>query len=426
MGEPFPYPTKTIPELPAAATLVGGEVVWINQAGVDSQTSLDAIVALMEEIYVPPAPPAPSNAPPAMDGVAAPGTSTLWSRGDHVHPSDTTRLPLAGGTMSGPVNLFAGSTTPTVAPLTDSSTSPASTAFVQGAIALGRGTTVPLIDAGTGAIGTATTWARADHVHPLLRLDQLALPTANVSLNGHNLISLAAPVNPTDAATKAYVDAIPSASPNPGNGISIVSNVISAVPTNGISVTSAGIGAVAAPAGGLSVVPAGIEALAGNGISVSSTGIAAVAASGGGLSVTAGGIGAVAGNGISVGAGIAAVAGNGINVSASGIAAVAATNGGLLVTSAGITAVGIGGQISVGSGGIGIAATYAGQTSIVTVGDITTGSWDAGPVNAPSVTSAGGIGAASASVTGTVTAGSVVGSSPTAVLDSFVIDCGTF
>lgn len=44
---------------------------------------------------------APSNATPLINGVAVPGTSPLGSRGDHVHPTDTTRAPLSAGTASG-------------------------------------------------------------------------------------------------------------------------------------------------------------------------------------------------------------------------------------------------------------------------------------------------------------------------------------
>lgn len=36
--------------------------------------------------------PSPSSTAPAMDGVAAAGSSLLYSRGDHVHPSDTSKL----------------------------------------------------------------------------------------------------------------------------------------------------------------------------------------------------------------------------------------------------------------------------------------------------------------------------------------------
>jgi hypothetical protein len=54
--------------------------------------------------------PLASSTPPAMDGTAAPGVATTFSRGDHVHPTDTSRaaasalasyVPLAGGSMTG-------------------------------------------------------------------------------------------------------------------------------------------------------------------------------------------------------------------------------------------------------------------------------------------------------------------------------------
>lgn len=43
----------------------------------------------------------PSSTSPVMDGTAAVGTGSTWARADHVHPSDTSRLALAGGTMTG-------------------------------------------------------------------------------------------------------------------------------------------------------------------------------------------------------------------------------------------------------------------------------------------------------------------------------------
>lgn len=39
--------------------------------------------------------PAPSGTTPAIDGTAAVGTSTAFARADHIHPTDTTRAPLA-------------------------------------------------------------------------------------------------------------------------------------------------------------------------------------------------------------------------------------------------------------------------------------------------------------------------------------------
>jgi hypothetical protein len=130
------------------------------------------------------------TAAPVMNGTAAVGTSTLFARQDHVHPTDSTRAPLASPTFTGtpaaPTATAGTSTTqiattafvatsyaPLASPaLTGTPTAPtaavntntaqlATTAFV---INQASGTT-PLMD-GTAAVGSGTTWARADHVHP--------------------------------------------------------------------------------------------------------------------------------------------------------------------------------------------------------------------------------------------------------------------
>jgi hypothetical protein len=72
-----------------------------------SNTSQIASTAFVTAAITAAAVPAPSNANPAMDGTAAPGASALYSRGDHVHPSDTSRLALVGGTMTGALVLAA-------------------------------------------------------------------------------------------------------------------------------------------------------------------------------------------------------------------------------------------------------------------------------------------------------------------------------
>jgi hypothetical protein len=69
----------------------------------------------------------PSNANPAMDSVAAPGSSALYSRGDHVHPSDITKASLASPVFTGDPK----APTPNAG---DNDTSLATTAFVTTAI----------------------------------------------------------------------------------------------------------------------------------------------------------------------------------------------------------------------------------------------------------------------------------------------------
>jgi hypothetical protein len=67
-----------------------------------------------------------------MDGAAAVGAATKYAREDHVHPSDTTRAPLASPTFTGDPK----APTPTAG---DNDTSIATTAFVTAAVAAGGG-----------------------------------------------------------------------------------------------------------------------------------------------------------------------------------------------------------------------------------------------------------------------------------------------
>jgi hypothetical protein len=101
---------------------------------------------------------------PIMDGTAAVGTAPRFARADHVHPTDTSRAPLASPAFSG---------TPT---------------------------------APTAAVGTNTTQIATTAFVRATRLDQLAAPAADLGLGGYRLTGLGDPQGAQDAVTKAYVD----------------------------------------------------------------------------------------------------------------------------------------------------------------------------------------------------------------------------
>lgn len=105
---------------------------------------------------------------PLMAGTAAVGTSYLFARQDHKHPTDTSNF----------------------------------------------SATVPLM-AGTAAVGTATTYSRSDHIHPT---DTSRAPLNSPSFTGVPLVPTAAlGTNTTQAASTAFVkatiDAIIGAAP---------------------------------------------------------------------------------------------------------------------------------------------------------------------------------------------------------------------
>jgi hypothetical protein len=86
-----------------AALAAGGGVTSFNgRAGVVTLTGADITAAggaLLTSL------PAASTSLPLMNGSATAGASALYARGDHVHPSDTTRLALTGGTMTGAITV---------------------------------------------------------------------------------------------------------------------------------------------------------------------------------------------------------------------------------------------------------------------------------------------------------------------------------
>lgn len=98
--------------------------LWGGHLNGDLDT-LDALIKTVETKAN--AVPAASTTLPIVDGTAAAGVATTYARGDHVHPTDTSRAAV--------------------------SAIPAAS------------TTLPLIE-GTAAIGSSMTYARADHVHP--------------------------------------------------------------------------------------------------------------------------------------------------------------------------------------------------------------------------------------------------------------------
>lgn len=63
-----------------------GAVITIHKTTAQKTVTAEDELALKSDI------PAPSTATPAMDGTGAAGTSAAFARGDHVHPTDTSRM----------------------------------------------------------------------------------------------------------------------------------------------------------------------------------------------------------------------------------------------------------------------------------------------------------------------------------------------
>lgn len=153
-----------------------------------------------------PAPPAAASTPPLMDGAGAVGTGNTWARSDHQHPSDTSKLSLTGGTMTGAIVLAADPA---------ANMQPVTLQYYNAHLPAvpAASTTLPAMN-GVAAIGTGNTWARSDHVH--------ASDTTKLSLSGGTLtgplIAAADPTVSLGVATKQYVDSKGGLADAPSDG----------------------------------------------------------------------------------------------------------------------------------------------------------------------------------------------------------------
>lgn len=178
--------------------------------------------------------PGATSTSPKMDGTAAVGSETTWAKGDHVHPTDTSRQAkitasgmlkgdgLGGVTaavegtdyiashqdISGKVNksgdTMTGKLTLDGAPTQNLHA--ATKKYVDDSIPSvpSAYTSTPEMD-GTGAAGSSNAWAKGDHVHPT---DTTRAPLASPSFTGTPAAPTAASgTNTTQLATCAFVQA---------------------------------------------------------------------------------------------------------------------------------------------------------------------------------------------------------------------------
>lgn len=321
-------------------------------------------------------------------------------------------------TFTGSVDLTGSAATASTQTSSDSSTKLATTAFVKAqnyitgnqnisftGDATGSGTTsVTLTLANTGITGgtytkltinakglaTAGTTLEAADIPTLTaakisdfdtqvranRLDQLAAPTASVSLNSQKITNLATPTSDSDAATKAYVDASRS-------GLDVKASCRVATTAN---ITLSGTQTI----DGISVI-AGDRVLVKNQSTASQNGIYVVAAGSwsratdadADAEVTSGLFTFVEEGTANADSGWVLTTDGSITVGSSSLAFAQFSGAGQITAGAGLTktsntldVVGTADRITVNSDSVDIASTYAGQATITTLGTIGTGTWN--------------------------------------------------
>lgn len=211
------------------------------------------------------------------------------------------------------------------------------------------------------------------------RLDQMSAPTTDVSINGYKLTNLADPVSPQDAATKNYVDtAVQGLDIKPSVRVATTANVNISAPGNpfdGVTLSAGNrvllLGQATGHQNGLWVW---------NGAAVAMT---RPADSASGAVLTAGSFVFVE-EGTNADNGYVLATDGAVTVGTTTQTWTQFSGAGQITAGAGLTKTGntldIGGtanRITVNADSIDIASTYVGQTSITTLGTISSGTWQA-------------------------------------------------
>lgn len=230
------------------------------------------------------------------------------------------------------------------------------------------------------------------------RLDEFAQPTSSVAFNNQKITGLGTPTDSTDAATKGYVDAARS-------GLDVKQSVRAA--TTGPVTLASDLEAGDTLDTTVTLV-AGDRILVKNQSTASENGIYVVQASGAptratdadsDAEVTAGMFTFVEEGTTNADSGWVLTTNNPITVGSTGLAFAQFSGAGQITAGDGLTksgntinAVGTTDRISVSADAIDIASTYVGQSTITTLGTISTGTWTATDVGV----SHGGTGASTA------------------------------
>ena len=152
----------------------------------------------------------PYDSNPAMDGTASAGTASTYSRGDHVHPSDTSRVPTSrtinGKALTSNISLTASD----VGALSSSTSIPSKTSDLtnDSGFITSAGAPVQSVNGQTGAVTISVPTKTSD-----LTNDSGYITDAGVtSFNGSTgAVTYTAPVTSVNSQTGAVTLSIPSA-----------------------------------------------------------------------------------------------------------------------------------------------------------------------------------------------------------------------